>query len=329
MELMERTLSELERTRNEFNLSACVNARDSNEETEKQRNEERRFEITQVLFTDEMVGATNSDNEPSQSMPELTQQHANKDTNNYRKTEKECDRTSIDDQKLKKKQRIATDRIQTEIHRLMEESVERRTDEEGYSRMQNYSEQSNHRKTTKKAVSRRAKDATRKTGTRTTTCQSTVRMRPNRQYSVRKYERIERLTIKRPKKERNKQEQETCKIKVISNGHNKRPRVRTSKGAYKKAIIRGNIDENPKNKYRNSPCRTNQIEVEESLRYTLNIEKGRQAQRSMLHCKGVLDLLCASTEHYPVSPTSSQNKFEFHVFRVFRFKNLEHQAISS
>ena len=184
-------------------------------------------------------------------------------------------------------------------------------------------------KTTKKAVSRRAKDATRKTGTRTTTCQSTVRMRPNRQYSVRKYERIERLTIKRPKKERNKQKQETCKIKVISNGHNKRPRVRTSKGAYKKAIIRGNIDENPKNKYRNSPCRTNQIEVEESLRYTLNIEKGRQAQRSMLHCKGVLDLLRASTEHYPVSPTSSQNKFEFHVFRVFRFKNLEHQAISS
>ena len=82
MELMERTLLELERTRNEFDLSACVNVRDSNKETEKQRNQERRFEITQVLFMDEMVGATNSDNEPSQSMPELlTQQHANNDTN--------------------------------------------------------------------------------------------------------------------------------------------------------------------------------------------------------------------------------------------------------
>ena len=93
-----------------------------------------------------------------------------------------------------------------------------------------------------------------------------------------------------------------------------RPRVLIGKQLYAAILTRIR-----RTKISELPCRPNQIEVEESLRYTLNIEERRQAQRSMLHCKGVLDLLRASMVHYPVSPTSSQSKFEFHVFGVFRY----------
>jgi hypothetical protein len=138
-----------------------------------------------------------------------------------------------------------------------------------------------------------------------------------RQYSAEEHERLtkqndesrwiefkRRNTVHCSEKELSKCDQETCNNKVISNGHNKRPRVQTSEGAYEKP----------------------QFELEaQSLLNVLNIEleEQPQAQRSMLHCKGVLDLLRLTMVHF-------QCRLLLAMFaRFLDLKNLVHQAISS
>ena len=139
-----------------------------------------------------------------------------------------------------------------------------------------------------------------------------------RQYSTKEHERstkqndesrwiefkLRKNTVHCSEKELSKCDQETCNNKVISNGHNKRPRVQTSKGAYEKT----------------------QFELEaQSLLNVLNIEleEEPQAQRSMLHCKGVLDLLRLTRVHFQCGLLLAM------FARFLDLKNLVHQAISS
>ena len=221
--LIERTLLNLERTRNEFefDLSACVNTRDSEQEIERRTDEEMTIR------------------------EQLSQQRKH----------------SIDD------------------------------DENGNEYANDASQDRNARK----------KPIDEKNVT-------------ERQYSAEEHERstkqndesrwIEfklRNTVHCSEKELSKCDQETCNNKVISNGHNKRPRVQTTKGAYEKT----------------------QFELEAQSPLNIELEEEPQAQRSMLHCKGVLDLLRLTRVHF-------QCRLLLAMFaRFLDLKNLVHQAISS
>ena len=77
--------------------------------------------------------------------------------------------------------------------------------------------------------------------------------------------------------------------------------MQTSKGAYEKT----------------------QFELEAQSPLNIELEEELQAQRSMLHCKGVLDLLRLTRVHF-------QCRLLLAMFaRFLDLKNLVHQAISS
>ena len=155
--LIERTLLNLERTRNEFefDLSACVNTRDSEQEIEQRTDEEMTIR------------------------EQLSQQRKH----------------SIDDDENGNE--YANDASQDQNAR-----DEKPIDEKNVTERQ-YSAKEHERSTKQNDESRWI------------------------EFKLRN-------TVHCSEKELSKCDQETCNNKVISNGHNKRPRVQTTKGAYKK-----------------------------------------------------------------------------------------------